>query len=145
MPKYLDETGLSHLWDKIKAYVAAHSGGGSGVDYVEEQGTSGIWMYRKWHSGVAECWGTYSASIAITSSSASYGGYRSAQITTTAFPTGTFSAAPTVTATSMSSGGNWVTNVEGSTATAIKFFLSCGTSSAASTRNIAFHAMGKWK
>lgn len=28
MPKYLDETGLSHLWDKIKAYVTAHSGGG---------------------------------------------------------------------------------------------------------------------
>lgn len=27
--KYLDETGLSHLWEKIKAYVDAHGGGGS--------------------------------------------------------------------------------------------------------------------
>ena len=25
-------------------------------DYVLEQGTSGIWTYRKWASGVAECW-----------------------------------------------------------------------------------------
>lgn len=25
-------------------------------DYVLEQGTSGIWAYRKWASGVAECW-----------------------------------------------------------------------------------------
>ena len=25
-------------------------------DYVVEQGTSGIWTYRKWDSGVAECW-----------------------------------------------------------------------------------------
>ena len=26
-------------------------------DYIVEQGTSGIWTYRKWASGVAECWG----------------------------------------------------------------------------------------
>ena len=27
------------------------------ADYVVEQRTSGIWTYRKWNSGVAECWG----------------------------------------------------------------------------------------
>lgn len=26
------------------------------VDYVVEQGTSDIWTYRKWASGIAECW-----------------------------------------------------------------------------------------
>ena len=26
-------------------------------DYIVEQGTSGIWTYRKWNSGIAECWG----------------------------------------------------------------------------------------
>lgn len=26
-------------------------------DFVVEQGTSGIWKYRKWNSGFAECWG----------------------------------------------------------------------------------------
>ena len=33
-------------------------GGGTGnlADYVVEQGTSGVWTYRKWASGVAECW-----------------------------------------------------------------------------------------
>ena len=34
--------------------------GGAGTlpvaDYVVAQGTSGIWTYRKWNSGVAECW-----------------------------------------------------------------------------------------
>lgn len=29
-----------------------------GVDCIIEQGTSGVWRYRKWQSGVAECWGT---------------------------------------------------------------------------------------
>ena len=28
------------------------------VDFVLEQGTSGIWTYRKWYSGLYECWGT---------------------------------------------------------------------------------------
>lgn len=28
------------------------------TDFVMEQGTDGIWTYRKWFSGVAECWGT---------------------------------------------------------------------------------------
>lgn len=28
------------------------------VDFVLEQGTSGIWRYRKWYSGLYECWGT---------------------------------------------------------------------------------------
>jgi hypothetical protein len=36
------------------------------ADYVVGQGTSGIWTYRKWNSGVAECWGVYSENIAIT-------------------------------------------------------------------------------
>lgn len=27
-------------------------------DFVVDQGTSGIWTYRKWSSGIAECWGS---------------------------------------------------------------------------------------
>ena len=27
-----------------------------GADYIVEQGTIGIWTYRKWSSGIAECW-----------------------------------------------------------------------------------------
>lgn len=26
-------------------------------DFIESQGTTGIWTWRKWHSGIAECWG----------------------------------------------------------------------------------------
>lgn len=32
-------------------------------DYVLEQGTSGIWTYRKWASGVAECWGEITQTV----------------------------------------------------------------------------------
>ena len=27
------------------------------ADYIVEQGTSDIWTYRKWNSGITECWG----------------------------------------------------------------------------------------
>lgn len=35
------------------------------VDHVVEMGTSGIWTYRKWRSGLAECWGTFKHTTAI--------------------------------------------------------------------------------
>lgn len=63
------------LWSTIKAAFASAffplsiANGGTGAttadaamtalgnaDYVVEQGTSGGWAYRKWNSGVAECW-----------------------------------------------------------------------------------------
>lgn len=36
-------------------------------DYIVEQGTNGIWTYRKWASGIAECWGKLTINTAITS------------------------------------------------------------------------------
>ena len=43
-------------------------GGGGGseseADYIEDQGTDGIWTYRKWHSGIGECWGKRNSTAA---------------------------------------------------------------------------------
>ena len=39
------------------------------ADYVVEQGTSGIWTYRKWNSGVSECWITSSRNVSGSPSS----------------------------------------------------------------------------
>ena len=36
------------------------------ADYVVEQGTSGTWTYRKWNSGIAECWGISRLPISTT-------------------------------------------------------------------------------
>jgi len=114
------------------------------TDYIVEQGTSGIWRYRKWNSGAAECWGKYTASIAVNTQSAGYGGYRSAELTTPNFPF-TFAAAPLVIATANSSQGFWVNNIAAQGTTNAKFYLSSGGSLAAANRAIAFCVMGKWK
>ena len=113
------------------------------ADYVVDQGTSGIWTYRKWNSGIAECWGTYTASIAVNTAAVAYGGYRSAQITAPNYPF-EFASAPTVTAISANGGGHWVNNVASGTQN-VKFYLSIGQSASAANRSIAFHVMGKWK
>lgn len=116
------------------------SGGGSGADYVTEQGTSGIWTYRKWNSGIMECWGRYTASIAITTASASYGGYRSAQLNIPTLPV-TYTNTPTVTATTGAAAGYWVNNVTPST-TGGQFYLSCGASLAAGNKTVNFYFIG---
>lgn len=40
--------------------------GGNPVSVIEEEGTSGIWTYRKWSSGLAECWGEVTVRASIT-------------------------------------------------------------------------------
>ena len=43
-------TEINSEIDDINAHITAEK------DYIVEQGTSGIWTYRKWNSGIAECW-----------------------------------------------------------------------------------------
>ena len=114
------------------------------IPKVIEQGTKGIWTYRKWSDGTAECFGSYTNSIAVTTSSAAYGGYRSGEISIPTFPI-TFKSAPVVNANVASSGGVWLNNVNNITTTGGKFYLSSGVSSATASRTIAFHVSGKWK
>ena len=40
--------------------------GGNPVSVIEEEGTRGIWYYRKWSSGTAECWGEVTVRASIT-------------------------------------------------------------------------------
>lgn len=50
-------TTLAEALGISDSFGSTSSGGSGGsVDYVAEQGISGIWRYRKWNSGVAECW-----------------------------------------------------------------------------------------
>ena len=61
---------------------------------VEEEGTNGNWTFRKWSNGKIEAWGTGSKSVACTTSSAPYGGYRTADEITWSIPSGIFTATP---------------------------------------------------
>ena len=60
--KYSEEEDLLDVaWNaRVRKELRLGSNGDALYDFVIEQGTSGIWSYRKWYSGLAECWGRYS-------------------------------------------------------------------------------------
>lgn len=50
--EYLNKSGLQYFWNKIKSTFIKKS---DVADYIVEQGTDGIWSYKKWSNGDAEC------------------------------------------------------------------------------------------
>ena len=50
--------GLMSAADKTKLDGLSGAGGG-GADYITAQGTTGVWTWRKWASGIAEMWAVF--------------------------------------------------------------------------------------
>lgn len=116
------------------------------ADYIVEQGTSGIWTYRKWNSGAAECWGNQSFTTAV--STASGGGYRSSMQTPALFPANLFISAPVVTDSVNGTSDYFV--IMGHAYAATKnnmgaFYLWRPTSAASIACDLHMHAIGRWK
>lgn len=88
------------------------------VDYIVEQGVSGIWIYRKWASGIAECWTDGVKKATGSTPTAIMGGYYSYATIDLPFTFSSFS----------SISGN------GQLSTGLGFF--CGTFSSTSTINV---------
>ena len=68
---------------------------GVDVDYIVEQGTDDGWYYRKWNSGVAECWKTFEQG-GIASGKNNYAGFYYSEAINILFPF-EFVSEPTVT------------------------------------------------
>lgn len=112
------------------------------ADHVVEQGTDGIWTYRKWNSGVAECWGKYTRNSSLAANShIGIGG---------ALPSFFIGEAPIATG---SGGGTsqpraflTYTNVYGTSgAYGIDCYIRNEGGSACSAQWAYFYAIGKWK
>lgn len=89
----------------IESSLNSNGSGGSsgeGVDYIIETNTSNGWLYRKWNSGLAECWKTVTITAQTNSSDA--GGYVSASAADPGSFPFTFASVPNVQVT-VSSGG----------------------------------------
>ena len=112
-------------------------------DYVVEQGTSGIWTYRKWSNGLAECWGR--SSLGTKAITTRYGNGYYASANTINFPSNFFNNVPTVTISSQDGAGygTWF-NITSVSKTDVRGFMYAITSvSPGITLNI--HAVGKWE
>lgn len=117
------------------------------ADYVVEQGTDGIWTYRKWSSGISECWGVYTATLTnyasnIGSAGTLYG-YKTESLS---FPTGLFIEEPIPTFSAYVGAGFAMT---GTITTAISAsactFYAVATASGSQSTKWYLRAEGKWK
>ncbi len=118
---------------------------GIDIDYIVEQGVSGIWTYRKWNSGIAECWARFdSSSVACTQKNSGAYSYYTDPITVTEFPFAFIQG----TVRSFYSSQNaqiWYSSYNDSTATSNLHFRVNSTVSV--TRSFAPHiyVTGQWK
>ena len=123
---------------------SSYSGSGSPsaeADKVVEQGTLGVWTYRKWESGVSECWCTWSGTVAsYTTILGGYGYYKDFT-----FPSGMFNVAPKPFFTvNVGSGFGLASSVTQLTATGGRFFA-VGNQSGSQTIVLHLYLIGTWK
>lgn len=108
-------------------------------DFVVEEGASGIWRYKKWNSGKAECWGASTGNRSMTTATGSlYYASGSAD-----FPSGLFTGVETVELTPHSTYGV-MASTSAASASKVDFYLQCATARTASVV-VSIHAIGRWK
>jgi hypothetical protein len=119
------------------------------ADYVVAQGTSGIWTYRKWNSGVAECWGAYEHTTATTKTWGSL--YYSDSLTPRISYPFTFASRPTENVTFKgNSVAGWLYTEGGgfsfnSTTQTGQYGVCRPTSIASAQLTFDYYVIGKWK
>ena len=113
------------------------------ADYIVEQGTEGIWTWRKWNSGIAECWGVHEGTYSNYTTCFGGYGYKTDVIN---YPTNLFAEIPHQFASvRIGSGfGIYGSDVNTSTATGTTIYA-IGSGSGSSTITAKIHAIGRWK
>lgn len=119
-------------------------------DCIVEQATKGIWTYRKWNSGIAECW-----CVLGNQTLSSWSTWGSWYVKDYVFPSQTFpftfTAVPSVVASQHHVSGtacDFAIYSDGKTTTTATASYSAfrpATTSATVYLSIAIHAFGKWK
>ena len=116
---------------------------------IIESGTDGIWTWRKWADGTAECWGT-SASRSITSWS-QWGGlyYGNPYTVYDNYPSGLFIDSPSCQAQVANRTGDMflVAGGSGNKDHTLSFYPARGAtwSGGTYTYTVSYYAIGKWK
>lgn len=116
------------------------------ADYVVEEGSSDIWTYRKWNSGLSECWGKQIfSSVATTTAWGSV--YYGTLTSTLSFPSGLFLDAPEINTFLRSQGGRfWCTHSNNASATSAGTIYALAPQSYSSGSAILnIYAQGTWK
>ena len=129
--------------------------GGNTVPTIVAQGTAGIWTYRTWSDGTAECWGKKDVSVTFPAT-ANWGGlYTTGAISgsNVSFPYGLFAETPVVNASLLirSSGGILMapggagSNIASMDQTGVYEIARGAAVSGAQAYTINYQVIGRWK
>lgn len=104
---------------------------------IVEQGTSGIWTYRKWSDGTAECWGRYGKTINGNSTDAT---------TYISYPFSFTQSPYAIVATSAGGVNSYLVRQlsDGSDASRLRLFFA-NTYSSATTISAQIYVVGRWE
>ncbi|MDY3011429.1 MAG: hypothetical protein SOR93_09300 [Clostridiales Family XIII bacterium] len=112
------------------------------VDYIVEEGTAGIWTYRKWNSGIAECWGIISSWFSCTIPG--LGGYYHPQGIYVDMPIDLFNTTPVGTASIY--GGGVACGIQVRAISKTQFYWNAlSISNTGQTYTAHMHVKGRWK
>jgi len=113
-------------------------------DYVIERRTSGIWTYRKWASGDAECWGLWTTTSTFPNA---YGGaYESAGSLSKTLPSGLFiEVIPLFSGAASTSNGAWLENPRASTTVVSTYVMNIIRQTSAIDVSVYAEVKGRWK
>lgn len=132
------------------------SGGAAGADYITAQGTTGVWTWRKWASGIAEMWAVFGTDT-LEMTAQTWGDLYTASWMGMAINKSArqypfaFVDQPVVTATPIADGANFwcATNTENDTGTSMTHApaYQCVRASDATLKNprISYYVVGKYK
>jgi hypothetical protein len=116
---------------------------GTDVDYIVEQGETDGWFYRKWNSGIAECWKIHYA-LGVESAAKNYSGFYYTEPITVSFPF-TFTNLPTVTVDGGSSNYINFVRVFGQYSDKAAFVVVSLMDAGLIIATVDIKAIGKWK
>lgn len=117
-------------------------------DFIVEAGTNGIWSYRKWNSGMAECWGKQTINTAVSTAWGSLFVSGALWASNVDLPF-TFKETPMINANLSANGAGGFLLASGSyPASATQtggYEIARGTSGAANNYVINYDVRGRWK
>jgi hypothetical protein len=114
------------------------------ADFVLEQGKNDVWTWRKWSSGICECWGFYYGS-GVNASANNYNGFYYSNTISVPLPF-TFANAPCVHVNGGSTSNLNFVRTFGYYSDKVSFIV-CGHTDTATNASIIvdIYAIGKWK
>lgn len=122
--------------------------GGVQMDYIVEQGTKSSWLYRKWDSGVMECWRRLQLTTNVSTAWGNLYSSGALSATNLTYPYA-FTEVPYLNVSLMPFGAGGLImapgNSYGSATQTGSFEITRGSSTTNASYLIAYHAVGRWK